>query len=474
MRIADENPVTLADRSPSGDDERPTDIVAAAASARPDRRAAMRSGGQADRRNRRRGDDDLAWLRIVLGAADDDDGPTSELLARPSLDAFHLLVPTGPPAAAAAALRRFDNDRSPAQVAAGIVGRAIARIGLLRLVPGQRIALPRFALVDELARALGEPELLASVTVGTRRRNRKPVLQLLTPTGRIVGYAKVGWSPLSSELVANEADALRAVEGRLPAWLRAPVVLHEQPWRGGVVTVSSPMTPEPRLRALLPPVARPERTLPSVARPERTLPSVARPERTLPSVARPERTLPTIVRAIAAADAAGPRPVGELDVFDEWRSAGLHDEIDVSAVRARHADTCVTIGFWHGDLTPWNLAIRGSSATLWDWEFGGRGRPLGFDALHHAFEAWRRTRRGSNRRALAIVVATAAEILAPFVEAPDQRTRGATVDAIVDLYLCELIAREIRLDGQRWQGGAVAGLTTVAAGALADRQARWR
>ena len=466
---ADGRGVTIADDPPNGDDDHPTtlpvsdagrnggragtapteDLLTATAAPRPDRRTTSRSE-PSDRRRTTRGEDDLAWLRIILGTSDaPGERGEAELLARPSIDELRLLLPTGPPAAAASALRRFDDDRDLRTIAAGVAGRALARVGLLRFVPGERIALPRFALVDELARALGEPALVASITVGTRRRNRKPVLQLLTPSGRIVGYAKVGWSPLSRRLVVREADALSRAEGRLPAWLRAPVVLHRQPWLGGVVVVTSPLVPSSRLGALLP----------------------RRPAGSARSRPR-DAGIPAIVHAIAASE-AGVARVGELELFAEWADVGLATAVDLQAVRAQHRDITIATGLWHGDLTPWNLSARPSSVTVWDWEFAGRGRPIGFDALHHEFERHRRRPGGSNRAALAATIADAADILASLGVAggPD---RAATVDAIVDLYLCELVAREIQLDGQRWQGEAVAGLGVAASGILDHRRARWR
>lgn len=432
--------MTLADTpAAGGDDHLPVDMVTAAASARPDRRAAARRGS-AERRRATRGEDDLAWLRIVLGIGSDE--RTHDLLARPSVDELRLLIPTSPPAAAAASLRRFDADRSVAARAAGFAGRAMARVGLLGLVPGERIELPRFALVDHLATALGEPTLLASVTLGTRRRNRKPVLQLLTPSGRIVGYAKVGWSPLSCELVANEADILTLIERRLPSWMRAPVVLHRQSWRGGEVVVTSPLIPES------------------------TFPGFTR--------SRSRSSIPAIVGAVAGLDRGEVCRVDELAVLGEWGRWGLGAVVDLGRIVSQHGSTLVRSGLWHGDLTPWNLSTRGSTVHLWDWEFAGRGRPVGFDALHHRFEQHRRAPGGSNGAALTATVAEAANVLATGANGDtgangadgDTSADGAdgdrAVEAIVDLYLCELIVRELRLDGQRWTGDAVAGLAPTA------------
>ena len=58
-----------------------------------------------------------------------------------------------------------------------------------------------------LGEALGR-DLLISMHLGTARANRKPVLQLMTPQGQPVGFAKIGTSPLTRALVEAERDAL--------------------------------------------------------------------------------------------------------------------------------------------------------------------------------------------------------------------------------------------------------------------------
>ena len=374
--------------------------------------------------------DDLEWLDEVLGFLD---GPaTIEYLGRPTAANLHLLVPTRPRVVATTALRRFDADRSPAKLAAGYVGRLAARFGLLGHAPGVIVTLPPFELVEQLAGALGEPKLIASVTLGGRRRNRKPVLRLLTPSGRVVGFAKVGWSPLTTALVANEGDVLQLVEGQLPAFIEAPRVILRQPWRSGEVVVTSPLAAG----------------------------SIV--DRTRARARAPKPV--DIALAIAAVDSTPIRPMVELDLVDQWRIAGLHEQVDLDTVTDRHGETALATGLWHGDLTPWNLLAKGSSVAVWDWEFGGRGRPVGFDALHHLFESVRRSDDGTHRAALEATITQAAEILAPFGPID-----GRAVDATVDLWICELIARELRLDGQRWSGDQMAGLAGVAVELLEPR-----
>ncbi|MDH3678810.1 MAG: hypothetical protein OEV40_02545 [Acidimicrobiia bacterium] len=375
--------------------------------------------------------DELAWLVDVLGLVEN--GKPTEYLGRRSVDDLRLLLPTAPPAAAAAGLLRSAADRGPARAALGRAARLVARCGGLRLAPGTRLILPPFALVEHLAAQLGEPELTAAVTIGPRRRLRKPVLQLLTPAGRVVGYAKVGWSPLTTELVTNERRMLALVEGQLGPRLEAPAVLRDLQWGDGRVVVATPL--RPRRSAL--------------------------PRR------RPGLAVPEIVSSIAAVDRRDPRPVAELSLLDEWAAGGLGEVVDLPRVLDRHGAVALSVGLWHGDLTPWNIVAGRGSAGVWDWELAGTGRPVGFDALHHEFERHRRRAGGGNGEALRrLLVDTDVEmVLSPF----EAGRTPAGRDAVVDLYLCELIARELRLDGQRWTDPSVGGLALLANTAL-DRR----
>lgn len=378
--------------------------------------------------------DDLDWLAEVLGVV-----PGAEpalYLARVAGDELRFLAPARPAAAASAALHRLGDDRSRARQAQAVLGRLAGRAGLLGRLPGAvRLVLPPFALVDHLARALGEPDLAVAVTLGPRRRNRKPVLQLIRPDGSVVGFAKVGWSPLTAELVDNEADMLRLVAGRLdPTVVVAPAVLLHDRWDGRSVAVLSPLQP--------------------------TGPT---PGQRLPSGADPTG-LAAVVAAIAACEPAAPRPVGALPLLRRWVANGLGDAVDLDRLARRHEGVELATGVWHGDLTPWNLATRGATTWVWDWELAGPGRPVGLDLLHHRFEHHRRRPGATAADALTAAIVDAASVLAPL----DRDLTGRRLAALVDLHLCELIARERQLDGQRW-ASPLADLGPAATDLLAQR-----
>jgi hypothetical protein len=371
------------------------------------------------------GTGDLEWLQAILGV----DGGRAPVtyLARVVGDEVRFLAPAGPGPAAAASLRRAGDARSRRRRIQGTLGAAAGRLGLFDLLPATRLTLPAFELVHHLAGLLDEPELVAAITLGPRRRNRKPVLQLLAPDGRAVGFAKVGWSPLTCDLVDNEADVLDQVAGRLPAGVVAPAVIHHGAWRGRTVIVISALTPR-RGRA------------------------------------EPGPDLAAVARAVSACAAEPPTAVADLKALAGWRHGGLDNDVDLDGLVARHGPTELPVGLWHGDFTPWNMATGAGTTWLWDWELAQPGRPLGFDLLHHRFEQLRRAPGGCSARALAGAVSEAEAILAPL----GAGLSGARGRAVVDLYLCELIARERRLANQRW-GSTLADLGPAAVDLLGHR-----
>ncbi|MEE3918975.1 hypothetical protein V2I01_12700 [Micromonospora sp. BRA006-A] len=133
------------------------------------------------------------------------------------------------------------------------------RLGLGPLVFRDRLVVDGGGLDAYLTEVLGEPALV-SLHIGPARANRKPVLQLLAPDGRALGYAKLGVDPLTRALVHAEADALR----RLAEVPLGPVVLagvrHHGDWHGHALLVQE------ALPVRLPRPPRPPRRRPNAPR----------------------------------------------------------------------------------------------------------------------------------------------------------------------------------------------------------------
>ncbi len=358
----------------------------------------------------------IDWLNRLVGGSvgsksDDDNGRSLKYLFRPNLNEPQLLIPIGNRSVTAATLRRFHDSRSRLNTVVSAASPILGDARLLPIMGGETATVGPFDLVDELAIKLGEPELLASVILGPKRRNRKPVLQLIRPDGVVVGFAKIGWSSLTTQLVANERDILLKVESHLPERIEAPrVLLHEtRPDPDGrVIVVSSALSNGPL----------------------------------------PKRQGPLsldFVTSLARSVSGGTVPVKTLPYLAGW----LQNETlrpFVEKVVEVHGETELEVGLWHGDLTPWNTSTTKKKMVIWDWEFAGLGRPVGFDLLHDIFETERRSDGVSVTSALATTARDGA-----------YRLEGLTsaTDAILDLYLCELLHRETELEGQRWESTTV-------------------
>lgn len=300
-----------------------------------------------------------------------------------------LLVPLGSARAAAAALSRNHDatSRKSRLVKAGL--GAGLRLGLAqRLLPdrvqvavAEGIAgeLRRSLLTEELREVFGRRDLHVAVILGTPRPNRKPVLQVLSRDGEVLGYVKAAWNDLTRSLVRNEAGVLAELGRRPPGSFTAPRLLHHGPWGGLELLAASPLphTVRPREAQVFEP------PLP-VIREVAALPGVS-------EAPLAESPYWAGVRARLAARAvvdSAPDPLGPI----------------VEHVQSRFGRTALRFGAWHGDFTPWNMARldargpgargvpeeagrpRGQRIFVWDWERSGPA-PVGLDLLHFLFQS---------------------------------------------------------------------------------------
>ncbi len=362
---------------------------------------------------------ELKWLEQVLGGYVD--GPPTQYLCRPSIQQPQLLIPLKPTRVTQASMKRDHDDRSPKERLQSLVAETTARLGILRFAGGEVTELRPFRLVRQLEEELGEPRLLATISLGPRRRNRKPVIQLIRPDGTPVAFVKVGWSPFTRELVSNEAHWLKQVKGKMPTGVAAPEVLArlQDEDIDAVATTPLPVKAGARRTTFIP---------------------------------------PAIIRQLAQVAQNEPMPLAELPTVQQWATQPVSELLHLDRLLERHGDVVIQTGLWHGDLTPWNTASSADLMYLWDWEFAGDHRPIGFDSLHETFERSRRAAVQNEQTALDMIVRTASNVLAPFVEpssglpgSSGQTASGNEVEAIVDLYLCELISRESRLAGEGWK-----------------------
>ncbi|GGJ99571.1 hypothetical protein GCM10010123_31850 [Pilimelia anulata] len=368
------------------------------------------AGLTADDRDRR-----AAYLEEVLGVL----YPQTRAIARPAPDAVAayalvpharrpvLMVPVASRRVAAAAVRRYAEPGSRLARLKREAVIAALRTGADAVLLPDRVTVtgdPAGTIDGYLSAALGA-ELHVSVHIGPARANRKPVLQLITPAGETVAYAKLGTGPLTRTLVRHEAAALTALADASLTRLRVPQLLHHGQWNGHEVLVQSAL-----------PVW-------------------------LPRAPLTDDKLAAAMRELAHAGAVGAGPLGASAYWRDLRArlALLTDTADgatlADAARTlvdRHGAAELRYGGWHGDWSPWNMATLVDTLLVWDWERYRVGVPMGFDAVHHELQK----RLAGTTDATAALTRTLARLdkLLPEVP-PDAREVTAL------LYLVDLAAR---------------------------------
>jgi len=316
---------------------------------------------------------ELRWLRDVLwgglpGVRVDLDPDPAGALERyvviPSAARPRLLVPAEP-AAAATALGSFNALRRPSVRVGRAVAAAAFRTGLAGLLARDRLTvrgddvpgLPTRALADVVRRS----DVVLSVNVGRPSPFRKPVAQVLSTDGELVGFAKVGWDAVTRRGVEREAAALESLADRDPRTLAVPRVRHVGPRGEQLLLVTDPLPAD---------VRRSGREAP-------------------PSAVT--REVAGATRSATLAGSAGWRGLRErADALAAVVSAqGLGESLSryLDTVEQRHGATELAFGAWHGDWSPWNLGRAGGRVVAWDWEFAGTDVPLGLDLPHFAFQA---------------------------------------------------------------------------------------
>jgi hypothetical protein len=330
----------------------------------------------------------------------------TEYLVVPDSRRPRLLVPSQSRRVAAAAVARYAQPQSrlarlkrDAVVAALRTGASAALLRDRVRVPGGPDSFEAY-----LSTALGQP-LHLSVHIGPARANRKPVLQLLTPDARTVGFAKLGISELTRRLVRTEATALTALGNAGLTDVAVPDVLHTGNWRGHEVLVQSAL-PNWRRRAPLSP---------------------DRCARAMREVAESCGTTSARLSASAYWATLNTRLAAVADHPEGHQLGRAARRINATA-----GEVELTFGAWHGDWAPWNMRPLPDRILLWDWERFTTGIPLGYDALHLDLQR-RVSTSPDGPAAVTRTIAAAADLLAPFGVVNPAAVRLTTLLYLIDL-----------------------------------------
>jgi hypothetical protein len=340
--------------------------------------------------------------------------PHEQYALLPNARDVRVIVPLTSRRAGERVLRQTAHSRG---LARSVLGWAVG-LGLTPLVGG-RLTVPARdedgnpSLATWLGELLGIADISIGITLGAPRPNRKPVISMVTPDGTVHAYAKLAWSPLTNDLVRNEATWLDWVQRRRPEGIVAPELITIDTWRDHNVLLTRPLA-----------------------------------------------DLPTVPGGIAEADTVGAiaglvTPTAGPVVGSPWwqgleqraadrASAGHTESRAVLDGLAHRLDgTSWRFGAWHGDYTPWNARLTKVGVQVWDWERASFPVPVGFDAAHASFQI---AHIGS-RRDVHSSADAATDHVATVLDGLDLDRSAAT-----DLVSCYLLERWLRWDEARGDG----------------------
>ena len=365
---------------------------------------------------------------ITRGRAGPATAGAAEYVVLPTETRAALLLPRRPRRAAAGALR---SAKASAAAPRRLLLRGLAvaaRAGLADAAP-DRISIvagpagPGGSLAAYLAGVLGQ-EAVISLRIGAPRANRKPVLQLLSRDGRVLGFAKVGVNALTRDLVRAESAALGRLATAPLTRVGVPRLIHHGQWRGHEILVQQALTG-----------AGPARNWAELSSAMTELAGVQGRSWALAGQSPYWHGLHERLRGCAGRSAA--REL--LQALDGLQAAADR--------------TSVEFGSWHGDWTPWNMAMSAGRAMVWDWERFQAGIPVGYDAVHYRLQQAVAGGRVAAPNAAEAALAGAPAVLAPFGVQP-----GAA-RLVAALYLAEIGTRYVQ-DGQAEAGARLGDVST--------------
>jgi hypothetical protein len=284
-----------------------------------------------------------------------------EFVVVPSAGSPRMLVPTRPKLAAAALRNSQPGWRRRERL------RALALAAAFRLHIGAAVFRDRLRVWDPAGTDLpvGDDTLKShldalvssdgswALPITRPRANRKPVLQVLSGSGRPVAFVKLATNELTRDLVRAEGESLERIRGLLPT-TRTPEVIDRSDWRGLAMLLLAPL-----------PLGR-RSSSPSVEQVARSAVEIAR---SCGTASRPLHGSPywegLREKLILLSDARAATLLTTWQMLDE-RLGALELEF----------------GAWHGDWAPWNMAWVDDELLVWDFERFESGVPLGLDFVH--------------------------------------------------------------------------------------------
>jgi hypothetical protein len=278
-----------------------------------------------------------------------------EWLVVPSLRQPRWLLPADNKAAAQA-LERHDLGQRR-QLLPALLASLYRRAPLARL-PLARVSVESHAgphtIEAELSHLLGTA-VDVCVRLGRSRQDRALVLRAIDQSGRTLGFVKMATTAEGERALRSEAANLERIASNDISPVIAPALIALDTWNGHLMLVMS---------ALLPPEPGKQRTdVPEAA--------MLRFAASSGTARLPLQDSPFVARLRD----------GITSLPDDDRARSVL-EAAFARLLERYGERQLTIGCWHGDWVPWNVAWAQEGVQLWDWEHYREGVPVGWDWLH--------------------------------------------------------------------------------------------
>lgn len=274
----------------------------------------------------------------------------------PSLDSPRLLVPLSPSRATFNAIRNYKASATGASLIKIKILALAGKIGLAKTFASRITISNRYNGIDIHCSLLFSYPISLALYVGPSRAVQKPVLQILSPDGNTVAFAKIAVNDLTEKLIRNEVRSIGIVESAHLSSLVAPRIIDSRRWNERSTIVQEAISPGKSMHQLM-------KILPSATR---QLSEVAGSEQTEWRASPYRRNLLERLQTLSSM-ALRSQLVELVGIFDQKMNRRL-----------------VSFGSWHGDWSPWNMTTTkdGHQVVAWDWEHFDTGVPIGFDAIH--------------------------------------------------------------------------------------------
>ena len=332
----------------------------------------------------------------------------------PSLRHPKLMLPVRPGRVTASGVRNYRpyasrSDRIKRLVLSGAIRTGIGLAWCDRV----RVTRVSGATIDGyLASALGRPSFLG-LHIGPSRAVQKPVLQLMSESGKTFAFAKIGDTDFARELVLAETESINFLSSIEWRYLRVPRVLHGGTWQGHAILVQEALVGHG-------------------------------------SSVVDAATLAEAMNELARCRNVVIEPLGSSEFWTMLRrrleclpGSAVRDQIRraVEDINQAHGNDRIEFGSWHGDWTPWNMTTDGSRALVWDWEKFADDVPIGFDAVHYDVQGAVVGSKLRPAQAFAETRRRSGSLLGPF------GANSSRCSLIVTLYALALVTRYLQ-DGE--------------------------